>query len=199
MGPIPDIHPVRLTTARLTLRELAVEDWRDARAIDADPEVTRYQSNDVTDEAGTRAYLERGVAGAQATPRRVYDLAITRTGEDRFLGRVGLRIERPDHRDGQLWFVLRRDHWRQGIVSEAAAALVDFGFSQLGMHRIWGDTDPRNTGSAGVMEKLGMRREAHLRENWWLGGEWCDSWIYAMLEQEWRSRDELSSSKSRAR
>jgi RimJ/RimL family protein N-acetyltransferase len=38
------------------------------------------------------------------------------------------------------------------------------------------------------MEKLGMRREAHLRENWWLKGEWCDSWIYAMLDSEWAAR-----------
>jgi RimJ/RimL family protein N-acetyltransferase len=38
------------------------------------------------------------------------------------------------------------------------------------------------------MEKLGMQREAHLRENWWLKGEWCDSWIYAILDREWAAR-----------
>ncbi|NVB36366.1 GNAT family N-acetyltransferase [Pseudenhygromyxa sp. WMMC2535] len=177
-----------LKTDRLTLRELAVEDWRDARAIDGDPEVTRYQSSDVKDEAESRTYLERSVAQAQAQPRRVYDLAITMGDEDRFLGRVGLGIERAEHRDAQVWYVLRRDLWGKGIVSEAVTTILGFGFDTLGLHRIWGDIDPRNPASARVLEKQGMRREAHLRENWWLSGEWCDSWIYALLEQEWRGR-----------
>lgn len=185
MAEVPSIHPVTLTTGRLRLRELVEEDWRDARAIDGDPEVARYQSCDATDEAGSRAYLARAVLGARAQPRRVYELAITIGDEGRFLGRVGLGIERVEHRDAQLWFVLRRDLWGRGIVSEAVAAMLGFGFSQLGLHRIWGDADPRNVGSLRVMEKQGMRKEGHLRENWWLKGEWCDSLIYAMLERDW--------------
>jgi RimJ/RimL family protein N-acetyltransferase len=180
--------PVMLTTPRLVLRELRLDDWRDAQQLDSDPQVVRFQSNDVLDEAGTRAYLERNVAAAQEAPRRVFDLAITRPGEDRFLGRVGVHVTRPEHRDATLWFTLRRDLWGQGLVTEAARALLDFAFDTLALHRVWGDCDPRNVGSARVMEKLGMRREAHLRENWWLKGEWCDSWYYAVLEDEWRAR-----------
>lgn len=178
--------PVRLVTKRLVLRELREDDWRDARVLDTDPEVVRYQSNDVVDEAGTRAYLERNIAAAREDPRRVFDLAITFPADDRFLGRVGMKIERPEHREGSLWFTLRRDHWRQGIVAEAARAVVGFAFEELKLHRVWGDCDPRNVASARVMEKLGMTREAHFRENWWLKGEWCDSFIYAVLEQDWR-------------
>lgn len=182
------LFPVTLTTPRLVLRELRLDDWRDARALDADPVVVRYQSNDVLDEAGTRAYLERNIAAAQASPRLVFDLAITRPGEDRFLGRAGVHLARPGHRDATLWYQLRRDLWGQGLVTEAAAAVLDFAFGPLGAHRVYGDCDPRNVGSWRVMEKLGLRREAHLRENWWLKGEWCDSYLYAVLEDEWRAQ-----------
>lgn len=176
---------MQLTTPRLLLRELRLEDWADAQVLDADPLVVRYQSNDVLDEAGTKAYLSRSIVAAQENPRRSFDFAITEPGVDRFLGRVGLRIERPEHREAQVWFTLRRDRWGQGLASEALKSLLEFGFSELRLHRAYGDCDPRNLASAKLMERMGMKREALLRENWWVKGEWADSFIYGVLEQEW--------------
>jgi RimJ/RimL family protein N-acetyltransferase len=159
---------------------------------ESDPEVMRYASTPSRDEAETRAALERSVQTAQATPRRVFDLAITlRQGatsmeaSDELVGRVGFDVVRPEHREAMVWFTLRRDLWGQGIATEACAAIVDYCFRSLKLHRVYGDCDPRNLASARVMEKVGLRREAHLRENWWLHGEWCDSYIYALLEQDW--------------
>jgi len=176
---------LRLETKQLILREIHLDDWRDAQALDADPLVVRYQSNDVLGPEGTQEYLQRSIAAAAETPRKIFDLAITLRGEDRYLGRVGLEIVRPEHREATLWFNLRRDLWGKGFGTEASRAMVDFGFHTLKLHRIFGDCDPRNQGSARLMEKLGLKREAHLRENWWLKGEWCDSYIYAVLEHEW--------------
>ncbi len=184
MGDEPSAA-VRIETPRLVLRELRVEDWPEAQVLDRDPLVVRYQLNDVLDEEGTKKYLASSVLAASQSPRQVYDFALCLKGDDRLLGRVGLRVERPEHREAMVWFNLRRDHWRRGLASEALRGLIDFGFSQLGLHRLYGDCDPRNVGSSGVMEKVGMRREAHLRENWWVKGEWCDSFLYAVLEQDW--------------
>ena len=66
--------------------------------------------------------------------------------------------------------------------------LVDFGFGELGLHRLTADCDPRNHASARVAEKLGMRREAHFVENAWLKDEWVDSLIYGLLDHEWKAR-----------
>ncbi len=181
-----------LRTRRLVLREIRLEDWPDAQVVDSDAEVVRYQSNDVIDEDGTKKYLAQCVALAAEVPRRVFDFAICFKEDGRFLGRVGLRIERPEHKEASIWFNLRRDHWGRGLVTEGLEALLDFGFNTLGLHRLYGDCDPRNLSSARVMEKVGMRREAHLRENWWLKGEWCDSFIYALLEHEWRQKVSLT-------
>jgi len=177
---------MRLATERLVLRELRADDWRDAQVLDRDPEVVRYTPNDVLTPEATQAWLARNVAAASAVPRTTFDLAITRPGEDRYLGRAGLHVARPEHREAMVWFTLRRDLWGQGLASEAARAVVSFGFRELKLHRVFGDCDPRNAASARLMERLGFVREAHFRENWWLKGEWCDSYIYAQLARDWR-------------
>ena len=76
--------------------------------------------------------------------------------------------------------------WGRGYTTEAARAMIDFGFRELGLHRIWADCDPRNVASWRVLEKLGLRREAHLRQNARIKGEWVDSLLYAILDREWR-------------
>lgn len=178
-------YPVQLETERLLLRELEEADWKAARAWDSDPEVTRFQSCDPSDEAGSKQYLAQSMKTAREHPRRIYELGIEVKQTGQLIGRVAVNLDRPEHADATAWFVIRRDHWGQGYVSEAVRRLFTFGFKDLGLHRIWADCDPRNTGSWRVMEKVGMRREGHLRENWWLKGEWCDSYVYAVLASEW--------------
>ena len=67
--------------------------------------------------------------------------------------------------------------------------MLRLGFEELGLHRIIGRIDARNTPSARVLERLGMRREAHFVHNEILKGEWTDEVVYAMLEDEWRRAD----------
>jgi len=65
--------------------------------------------------------------------------------------------------------------------------MLRLGFEGLGLHRITGRLDGRNAASARVLERLGMRREAHLVENELVKGEWTDEVVYAMLDREWRA------------
>ena len=111
----------------------------------------------------------------------------TRNVNPRMIGRCGLKITDPESREGALWYVLHPALWGRGYITEAARALLAFGFTELDLHRVFVDCDPENIGSARVAEKLGMRREAHFVENAWLKGEWRDSLIYALLDREWRA------------
>ncbi|WNG55689.1 GNAT family N-acetyltransferase [Archangium gephyra] len=176
-----------LTTSRLLLREFEEDDWRFTHPYESDPEVVRYQSHDVRAPEESRDYILRVMALACETPRHVYDLAVVLRDENRLIGRCGMRINDPELREASLWYILDRSRWGQGYITEAARALMDFGFGTLGLHRMWADCDPRNPGSFRVMEKLGMRKEAHFRENGFYKGEWCDSLIYALLDREWRA------------
>jgi ribosomal-protein-alanine N-acetyltransferase len=177
--------PLRLTTERLVLREITATDLRALLAIESRPEQVRYQSFDAHTEDTARAYIAAVMADASASPRLVYDLAITRDGGE-LVGRAGFRRDASDPRLGELWFNVAPELTGQGLATEAARAIVTFAFRELGMHRMWGDCDPRNPASARVMERLGMRREGHHVQNVFLKGEWCDSLIYAVLASEWR-------------
>lgn len=176
---------MRLSTKRLILREFAEDDWPALHAFESLPEVARYQSFDPRTAEESRAYILDGIEAATKVPRHTYDLAVTLAGENRLIGRCGLSITEPDIGEAVLWYTLHPAYWGLGYTTEAARALVDFGFRELRLHRIWAGCDPANPGSWRVLEKLGMRREGHLRENAWIKGEWVDSLIYAILEREW--------------
>ena len=65
--------------------------------------------------------------------------------------------------------------------------MLRLGFDGLRLHRIIARVDARNTASAAVLRRLGMRQEAYLRENEWFKGEWTDEIDFAILESEWRA------------
>jgi RimJ/RimL family protein N-acetyltransferase len=92
-----------------------------------------------------------------------------------------------EHGLGEIGFVLHPDHHGRGYAAEAARPLLEFGFAEVGLHRIIARLEARNAASARVLEKLGMRREALLIENERVKGEWQSELDYAMLDREWRA------------
>ena len=86
-------------------------------------------------------------------------------------------------RQGEIGWVFDPDHGGQGYATEATSEVVRIAFDELGLHRVWAQLDPRNTASAALAVRLGMRQEAHLREESWFKGEWGDLAIYALLSR----------------
>jgi RimJ/RimL family protein N-acetyltransferase len=83
-----------------------------------------------------------------------------------------------------LGYCYDRAAWGSGYAAEAAAAMLDFAFDVLLLHRVWAGCDPENVGSARVLEKLGMRLEGRLRENERVRGAYRDTWVYGLLASE---------------
>ena len=179
---------MELLTPRLRLREFEENDWRATWPYESDPEVVRYTSHGVRTPEESRKYIEDSMATARESPRRIHDLALVLREDGRLIGRCGLKVVDAEQREGALWCILDRSQWRKGYMTEASAAILDFGFGTLGLHRVWADCDPRNAGSVGVLRKLGFRLEAHFRENVFIKGEWCDTFIHAILDWEWPAR-----------
>lgn len=173
-----------LQTGRLLLRDMEVRDWPGVLRYSGDPKVARFQPWDPADEAGHRAYFDHALASSRADPRREYCLAVEHRADGRMLGTVALTLPVPW--DGRLGYFLERAAWGQGYATEAARALVSAAFDQLGLHRLWATCAPENLTSVRVLEKLGMRREGHLRRHFRLRHGWRDSYIYALLGEEWR-------------
>jgi RimJ/RimL family protein N-acetyltransferase len=172
---------MRAVTPHLVLRDFANEDVTALHDVESDAEAVRYQSYAPKTLEDCRAYLARDRESRNAKPRTCFDLAVTDKERGKLIGRVGLEVKQPELRVGELWFILRRDHWGRGLMTEAAGALMDMGFDSLHLHRIYLECDPRNLGACRLAQKLGMEREAHLRQNVWVKDEWCDSLIYARL------------------
>ncbi len=175
---------MQVATERLILRELVESDAEAIYRIESQPDVARYQSRDLASLEEAQQYVAGSIAAGALLPRRVYDLAITLGG--RMIGRCGMAREEGEPRQAMVWYVLDPACHGHGYATEAARALIDFAFDELGVHRMAADVDPRNLPSVRVCERLGMRREAHLVENVWIRGAWCDSAIYAVLKREWR-------------
>jgi ribosomal-protein-alanine N-acetyltransferase len=177
-----------LVTPRLVLREFREDDLHDIHAYGSDPEVVRYMEWGPNTPEATRKFLGDKLAEQATWPTLNVGLAVEFRAEARVIGAVHLEVSDPANQAGDIGYCLHRDYWRRGVASEAASALAGVGFERLGLHRLWATCDVRNAGSAGVMMKLGMRREATMRQNQWAKDGWRDTHLYAMLAEEWVAR-----------
>jgi [ribosomal protein S5]-alanine N-acetyltransferase len=181
-----DVH---IATTRLRLREFCEDDWKPMAAWWADPRYRRmYPELDDVGQA-VRDLIGRFLTSQTTEPRLIWQLAITMPHDDTIIGNCGIRIDNPVLRQANIGYELHPDQWGYGYATEAATAILRFGFEELGMHRVWAECVADNTGSAHVLEKLGMRREAHFREHQWYRDRWWDTYIYAILDHEWLERN----------
>lgn len=176
------ISEMELTTPRLLLREFQFDDHAAVHAFASDPEVIRHTDWGPNDPQDTTDFLHEMTKHAQATPRSVFALAVVDRADDMLIGSIQLAVTSSLHRRAEMGFVLTRPRWRQGYTTEAAAALLRFGFHELKLHKINATCDPDNVGSAHVLTRIGMQREGHLREHLHIRGQWRDRLLFAAVE-----------------
>jgi RimJ/RimL family protein N-acetyltransferase len=169
-----------LETARLLLRPLTIADEDDVFAYQSDPEIVRYIPWPVRTREQVREALHRFAGNGTV-------LAIVERTSGRVVGQMNLSIESDVDRHGEFGYVVGRAYARRGFAYEASVRLLDHAFETLDLHRVSARIDTRNLASAALAEKLGLRREAEFRENEWFKGEWSSTWIYAVLQSEWRA------------
>src|SRR5690349_11299661 len=175
-------EPVR--TERLLLRMMTPADTDDVYAYQSLPDVCRY----LLFEPRSRALVAEKVAGqAVATTLTVdgdyWQPAVELDG--RVIGDLFFRLESIEHQTAEIGWTLHPDFGGRGLMTEAASALLGIAFETLALHRVFANLDPRNTASAALCRRLGMREEAYHVEDMWSKGQWTDSSIYALLAREW--------------
>jgi RimJ/RimL family protein N-acetyltransferase len=181
----PD-YPIE--TARLRLRAFAPEDFDALRDIYSRPQVVRWLYSETSDEAEVRKALQGKIEARLITTegdRLSVAVELKATGE--LIGDCVLQCLNSKHSGGEIGFVFHPDHQRRGYATEAGRALLALAFDGLKLHRVIARAEARNAASARVLEKLGMRREAHLVENEYVKGEWQSELVYAILDREWRT------------
>jgi len=177
------LKPPVLSTERLRLRPFVARDAADVRRLAGAREIadTTRSIPHPYEEGMAEAWI--ATHPSQHEEDRALTLAIERRGGG-LIGAAGLRFERQD-RGAELGYWIAVDEWGRGFGTEAARAVVDFGFESLGLHRIWASHFERNAASGRIMEKLGMTREATLREHVRKWGVFENLVIRGILRSEW--------------
>jgi aminoglycoside 6'-N-acetyltransferase len=115
-----------------------------------------------------------------------FQFAVALRPAGQLIGDCAARPHAGDPRQCEIGFTIAPGYQGRGYATEAARLLVGYLFGRRGKHRITASCDARNAASAAVLERLGMRREGHLRESTWAKGEWTDDLLYGLLHHEWR-------------
>jgi ribosomal-protein-alanine N-acetyltransferase len=176
----------RLETDRLILREIAPPDADDLFRIFSDAEAMRYWSCRPYTSVEQAHRLIEEMSEAMDCGAGI-QWAITLRGDERLIGKCGYNEWRKRHRRGDVSYIVAREHWGKGIVSEALHAVLDYGFDHLNLHSVEAGVTPGNDASTRMLERLGFHLEGRLRESFWADGMFVDSLIYSLLRRDWET------------
>jgi RimJ/RimL family protein N-acetyltransferase len=184
-----------IETDRLTLRRYLATDYDDLLKLQSNDDVTRFLLYDSkTPEQVRKSIAVRLADAPMDADGQALTLAVILRETGQHVGEVTLFVTSVEHRGGEIGFVFHPDFHGRGFAAEASAELLRLGFSELGMHRIIGRLDARNSGSAALLKRLGLRQEAHFVSNEFLKGEWTDELVFALLADDWKASTKATES-----
>jgi RimJ/RimL family protein N-acetyltransferase len=175
-----------LLTARLRLRRPERSDAPDVQRLAGDfavAETTLSIPHPYPDGAA-EAWIDSVAAAYEEDRQAVFVMTDRATGD--FYGAVGLTLHL-EHDRAELGYWVGRPFWGRGYATEAAAAVLTWGFATLGLHRIHARHFVRNPASGRVLLKLGMRREGTAREHFRRWDRYEDVEEYGMLREEFEA------------
>ena len=170
--------------ASVTLRELHKSDWPALLHCLGDAETVRYTEFEPFTEVSAQWLTQWAREKQQEKPRMVFAFGVMLSPDTPVVGIATLTIRNLALGEADVGVMLGREQWGHGYGTAAVRALLALGFDTLHLHRITGECDPENFGSARVLEKAGMRREGYLHEHRRQKGRWVDRLLYAILDRD---------------
>ena len=178
---------VHIVTNRLVLREFTEDDWAAVLAYQNDQRYLRFYPWNHRSGADVRSLVQTFLGQQREEPRGRFQLIMALKETEELIGNCGMRRKPYNHWEGDIGYELAPEFWGNGYATEAALAMVEFGFRELKLHRVSSWCIANNRASARVLEKAGLRLEGRLRENECFKGRWWDTLLYGVLENDWRS------------
>lgn len=152
---------MRQETARLIVREYTIQDLHEVHAYGSDPVVVKYMLWGPNSIKETQDFIALAISEDAETPRSVYNLAIEHQQTHSLIGGISLHIK---NHEAEIGWILNQKAWGQGYATEAAQAMIDFGFEHLSLKRITATCDAENRSSYRVMIKCGMTQFSYQNE-----------------------------------
>ena len=182
---------LRYETDRLIVRRPNVADLGDYLAFRNHPQNLSMQPADPATPDRASALLARQAEMPVGVENIWVMLAVELKGEHRMIGEVGVFLFDKTASLGNLGWIIHADFQQRGYAHEAVQTLFHYVFDVEGLRRVTGNCPTCNDASFRLMEKLGMRREAHMRQSRQWKGDWFDEYAYALLRDEWQSPENL--------
>ncbi|MCB2197954.1 GNAT family N-acetyltransferase [bacterium] len=180
------LNPIH--TERLIVHPLGMDDANALFQYRSDPDICRYQGWEPETVEEVQTFIAANLEKQPDTPGQWYQLGLYERDSGELVGDCGLHVLEDDPRQVEIGITLAPDVHGRGLATEALHAILGYLFNELGKHRVFGSVDPRNTASVALLERIGLRREAHFIESLWFKGEWVDDVIYAILKREYLAR-----------
>ena len=180
-----------LQTERLVLREVRLEDGPALQAFQNRPEQWQRMAMEPEEFAnGTlrvqRYFEHRG----PDSERRLFVYVAYERSLGVLVGQIGLSRSHPAL--ASLGFSVATEYWRKGYAAEMAIRLIEYGFDELGLHRISADVAIENEASKRVLDKIGMTYEGTARDCIWAQGRWWTESQYAILVDDYRANKPMT-------
>ncbi len=188
LATTPFVGMPTLETERLVIRRMGMRDAEDLYEYGKDPEVARHVLWDayrnVSEARGyVRYVLRKYRAGEPAS------WCIELKSEQKVIGTIGFMWYQRDNNAAEVGYSLSRAYWNKGIMTEALAEIIRYGFCEARLHRIEAQHEVSNPASGAVMRKCGMRMEGTLRGRLYNKGRYVDVNLYSILREEYFSRE----------
>ncbi|MXW29398.1 MAG: GNAT family N-acetyltransferase [Chloroflexi bacterium] len=178
---------MRLETPRLVLREYTEDDSAAVLAYQSDVRYLRYYPWEGRTLDDAQRFVQQFIDWQAESPRRRFQLAVLLCKSGVLIGSCGVRRKPDDDTEADIGFELSPEHWGRGYATEAATAMADFAFRELGVRRLSSWCIAENVASARVLEKLGMSLEGRLPAAEHFKGRNWDTLLYGMTRDRWES------------
>lgn len=177
-------HFPSLTTNRLHLRQIRATDAEALFAIRSDQEVMEFFGQEPHQSLDETTVLIQRLQARYERHEAIF-WVITLKGEDTAIGSCTFFSFNPNFYYAETGYELHRAYWGQGIMAEAMSAILTYGFTELGLHRIEADVAPENMRSKSLLLKLGFTFEGNLRQRYFFRGQFEDEHYFGLLKDEW--------------
>ena len=185
----PDVAFRERRSDRLVIRRFRAEDAASLAAYRSEPATARYQSWEIPfSQEHARSFIASLEAANPDSPGDWFQFAVVEAATGMHVGDVAAFVDADDPRLATIGVTLSTSAQGRGYATEAVAWLLDYLFLDRQKHRVTADCDARNSAVVALLDRLGLRREAHHLQSAWWKGEWVDEYVYALLAGEWRER-----------
>jgi len=175
----------KLETNNFILRDFSIDDLGGYIAFTQDEKYQRFYDEVDCSAKKSMQLVNAFIDQSLENPRSKYQLAITKKGRQEIIGTCGLRLE-PDGQASMGCGVAREYH-SSGVAVEAMSALINFGFHELGVHRVYAQTIEDNKSAIKLCQKMGMRAQERLIKHRYFKDQWWNTVIFALHKHEWSS------------